>query len=491
MKLDFAPYISPQNKNKEIRIEFSKIFDDKNLEFIEVFPLQKRAYCTNVEMIIDTIVKIFNDSQEHVLLPYLSIIYKIYKTDSNYTVKELTNDCINIANNPVVKGNIFSYIKKIYVPIMDAASKVAKKVNTELQFTDAHITVLLCCTEMIRLLIPLLSLYIAEKKLTDEVLYHVYKKVIFNYQQDGDYNLLNKIYRFVYARIVSTNYSDRTIWTLLNNRSSDVSIYTKQFFREIIIGILPKVNSEQNMVNYLHVVVKKKIGFEFSKYHKVTCSPVNFNQVDSDGLTQFDKWEAGMAKRDESRIVVNQLMLNRQVFDLKKKFNVNISESKFQYYKDIMHINNLQRNLVFLFFAKYINGYDNLNALNRNQYLILVIILYDFLKNNNMQVLAEYLIGIPSQIYERKVPYTGKIYDKVINSSQYKRLLSTKFKYIEDIVVRENLVIKMITSLSISKYLKLNDYKTYKESNIAITEIELSPNVNELSSEVISFLRHI
>lgn len=486
---NYSEYVHGSTNGHTITIDFSKIFNEPSIKEYDKFTLEKRSYYSINKLITQSIVQILNDSKEEALIPYLNVMYKIYSQEE-YDVDDFISDVINNVANNIVSTNVSNFIDKIYIPEMDEKTKRTKKINTELQFTDEHVKILLKCSEIIRFTIPLINIYIHEYDVeTDDVLYKTFKAIIEKYE--GNLNLLNKLHRFIYARIVSTQYSDRTIWILLTNRSKDVNIFTKDFFKDIIVGILPKSVASRSLVNFLHVVIKRKTVFEFSKNYKITYNPANLNQVDSDGLTQFDKWENSMAKKDESRIILNHVQLNNQITVLKNNLGIKISKNEFKYYYENLNINTLQKQIIFLFFAKYIGNYDNLYSLNRKQYVTLAIIISKYFKTHNYELLADYITAVPSKLIEKRVINTAKIYEKITSSRSYNDLLNYKFASIERVIIENNIIIKLVANLLINKYIILNSYSVYKKTGEVLSNEEVVPQLEKLSNEVINLLKQI
>jgi hypothetical protein len=370
--------------------------------------------------------------------------------------------------------------------------KKTKRINQELQFTDEHVKILLKSAQIIRLVIPLITEFCDKRKENDinECLYDTFEMIIDKFQDE--INILNKIHRFIYSRVVQTQYSDKVMWTLFDSNSKDVNIITVNFLKEIVIGIIPKAIQELNIINLFHVVVRKKIHFEFIRNHKISFKPVNLNQVDSEGLTPFDKWEIGMSKKNESKIVVNKLSIVQQIQNVKEGFGINFDKDEFEYYKERLHINKFQTNLLFLFFAKYMVSYQSLYNCDRDQYTALLIIFYKWLKQHGFDDMADYVIAKPDKLNEKRMTTNStktKIYEQVTSSKDYNELLDNKFSFIKYNLYDSSLIIKLIGNLTVSKYLKTIPYDEYDGNEYEPEEIDVK--FESLANEMNNFLKII
>jgi hypothetical protein len=497
----FDKYV--HDNTKTITIDFDKIFQQPYISSMNELVLKKRSYYSSSDLITNSIKLVFNsctndEEEASTILAYLNIVVNIKDLDNDYPFKTFKKDIKNLITDPHIQSSIYKYIDDNYEDEMDAKTektKETKKINQELQFTDEHVRILLKSAEAVRFVIPLVTDY-CDKRDYDisDGLYDVFYMIIKTYQNDIE--IMNKIHRFVYSRVVSTQYSDRVIWNVLCNKSKDINTITLEFLKDILIGILTKTILGKNVINLFHVVIRNKLGFEFSKNYKISFKPVNLNQVDSEGLTPFDKWEISMSKKNESKIVNNNLSIEQQIKHLKKAFGITVTRDEFNYYHERIKINRFQTNLLFLFFAKYMGSYQSLYNCNRKQYTMMIIIFYKWLINNGFQYLPVYILATPDKLSEKRMNVNkSKIYEQVTESKTYKELLKTKFTFIETNLNESNTIVKMIGNLNVSKFNEVVPYQQYVNLEIPEGE-ELDPEpvdikIEFIADEILNFLRNI
>lgn len=496
-KVNFKDLVtSPETKT--ILIHYDKIFNQPDIDHMNNYELGKRSYYSINELIVDSLIRLFDECQEKAVLPYLLISKKIKNLNLSYEYKDFEKDLESEIFNDSVKKSVKKYVDSTYSDIMDektSETETSKVINKELQFTDEHVRILLKASESIRIAIPITILFCQERnKDINDTLYNAFSKIIQIYQ--GKIKMNNKLHRFIYSRVVNTQYSDKSIWNLLTSKSKDVNVVTMEFMRDVISGILPKTVNNKNIVNLFHVVIKRKLSFEFSKDYNITFKPVNLNQIDSEGLTPFDKWEISMSKKNENKITINKLSIKQLISSIEKSFGIKIEKEEFEYYKErITKFNSFQINIVFYFFAKYLSSYNNSYNSDYDEYLYLLITLYHWLMKNGFTVLADYLIAIPDRLNEKRMTNNkSKIYQKVTESKSYKDLLENKYKFIAVNLSENNTITKIIGSISISKFVPLNPYENFKNGVSIPEEInELGDiyNVDLISNEIINFIKII
>lgn len=494
-KVDFADLVTTPN-SKSIVIHYDQIFNQPDIEHMDNYELGKRSYYSINELIKDSLVRLFNECQDKAVLPYLMVSKKIKDLNKDYDFDDFKKDLEECIFNDSVKDSVTAYVNATYSDIMDEnenSEKPAKNINKELQFTDEHVRILLKTSESIRIAIPITILFCNERNVDmNSTLYNSFVEIIKIYQ--GKIKMMNKLHRFIYSRVVNTQYSDKSIWNLLTSKSKDVHVVTMEFMRDIINGILPKTVNDRNIINLFHVVIKRKLSFEFSKDYNVTFKPVNLNQIDSEGLTPFDKWEVSMIKKNENKITINKLSIKQQIKNTENFFGIKIDDDEFNYYKERIKFNSFQINMLFYFFAKYIGSYNNSYNSDYDEYVYLLITLYHWLNQNGFNVLADYLIAIPDKLNEKRMTNNkSKIYSRVTESKTYKDLLANKYKFIATNITENNTITRIIGSISISKFVPLNPYENFI-NNVDFGEVEELNDiysVDVISNEIINFIKII
>jgi hypothetical protein len=504
-----SEYVSTSDKGKDLYINFSKLLQEEpseNMEIISHFKIGKKSYQSINDLICQTLEREIEFNGLDFCAPYIDISYKIKSLEENYSYQDFLNDIYELAHSEIVVNYTNDYIDKNYTEDMDKKTletSKSKKINEELQFTDEHCKIIIQASEAIKTIIPLVCDYIElvlkehpemydeelineKRKIVPNVFYEIVTNIIKLYQPDN-INILNKIYRFVYSRIIGTQYSDKVIWNKLNDKIENVDSKTNEYYIDILISIIPKVDPGQNIVNLLHAVTNRKLGFEFQDKYKINFKSINMNQVDSNGLTEYDKFNNGIIKKDESKLIIYSNTIEHYI---KTSIGNKISQDEINYYKEKLHINEAQTHILCSFYSKKIESFNVIKSTNKNYYYYLIIYLYKFLIQQGNEILASYLISNPIK-NERKITAKNvKINEIVTNCKEYKNLIENKLKYANDIFeVRNNTIIDFIGRLSVTRFEKVQPYDDYIKGNEFEEEL-LDYKIEDIALAYIQFINY-
>lgn len=483
-------------KGKVITIDFSKFIAGKTVDSKYCkFTLSRRAFYAVNQKIADNLNYAFENCDAiHIAIPYLTLSYEIHKKDdypdlSDWdSLKEFTNKLFNKHVIEFINNKVETH--HVHYSLDDEVKK-STKVNQELQFTDEHVKIILKLAESIRLVIPLFSEYCNEhpEYSINDLIYDFTTIIVEHYK--GEVNILNKLQKFIYSRIVSTNYSDSVLWKLLNSHSKDIKNISNEYLKDCIVTILPKVSYEQSFVSFIHVVINNKLNSEFSKNHKFALKPVNLNQTDSEGLTEFDKMDIMQTKINEGKTILNKLTIKKEMANLQVKFGVTIKAKEFNYYLEHVHINHFQTNMLFLFYAKYMGSYNVLYNADRKQYVYLLIIMVKYLTKKGNTILPKYLLAIPDKLNERRVISKSKLFEVIYDSKIFHRLMVDKYHYISQNITDSLVILKMIGNLSISKFIILPEWSNKMKTGEEFEKVELTCKIEQLSKEILDLIENI
>lgn len=510
-----SEYVYTTEKGKNLFIDFGKLLnepDSENLKLISYFKIRKKSYQNINNLICETLKREIEskDSLEFCTL-YINISYKIKSLGNKYLYKDFLSDIYDLAHHKVIVNYINDYIKKEYNENMDEKTNETskkKKINEELQFTDQHCKIIIAASEAIKTVIPLVCDYIEnvikeypemydeslvndKRKITPSMFYEIVVQIINLYQPD-DVNILNKIYRFIYSRIIATQYSDKVIWSKLNDKIESIESKTNEYYIDILISIIPKVDPKQNIVNLFHAVTNKKLEIEFHDKYVINFKSINMNQVDSNGLTEYDKFNNNILKKDESKLLLYNNTIEEYInTHIKNKY---VTQEEIDFYKKSLHINEAQTHILCSFYSKKIESFNIIKATSKNYYYYLIIYLYKYLIKQGNLVMADILLSNPIK-NERKLSISSKnnkINDIIVNCKEYKSLIENKFKYINDVFqTRNNTIVDFIGRLSVTKFEKILSYEDYKNNKLLNEENKiLDYKIEDLALAYIQFINY-
>ena len=478
---------------KILKIDFQNILktnQEKDYDLNEqvgYFNLKKRAYYEISDSIANTIDYYLSDPDNpKLVMEYIKLSYYTRKDEkSRFSIKILAKIIQQEILTEKTRNKIEEFVEDNYSLNLDEESKESKNVNEELLFTDEHVKILLKCAESMRLVSPLVSQFIDMNGLDiDSNLYYVFNKIIELYE--GDVNMKNKLLVFINSRISNTLYNNKVIWRKHSDNSVSPDLVADEFLSGILVGILPKGQFDNNLINYLHVTVRNKIRYAFSSNFVRVNTPLNMNQVDSEGLTSFDKFEINLNKIDESKSIINSLSIKSQTKNILNEMNYTMSEAYFKYYKETISLNHLQQKLIFLYFSKYCGGFENLYNSDRDEYIIMVLILKKKLEDSGFTMLPKFLTAIQVDNQKKISINRTKMIERIESSKKYNNLINNKYKFSKNTI--EDEIIKLVTNITNKTFVELPDFYDVQDIDF---EKEIEINTDILSDEILSFLELI
>lgn len=478
---------------KTILIPFDKIFGNKDLEPISLFPINKKRNFIPITSEICIIINyVFKNKDEEIILDYMKLKTKIMvkkQKEKEYLEENFINDITVLLIKEAVIKYIDKYIEDSYTIELDKiTSNNRTTINKELQFTDDHAKVTLKASMLMKYVIPIITTYISfhPVKSVDDLLYNIFSS-FFKYFKSGEINILNKIFKLIESRITATRYSDQVIWSYLKNVSITNDNLTRIFNKKIISNVIPKIQNNKNVISFLHVVIKNLIMYQFTYNFAISYKPLNLNKTDSEGLSDFDKLEINMVRADESYDIINSLTIEKEIKFLLKKYDLKIGKSELEYYKSTIYVNKVQTNFLFLFFSKYTRNYRLLYNCNYTIYVKLLILFKKWLEKYGFVTLAKYITAVPEKITEKKTFNKRQILAKVLDFNKYEHLLKKKYPYIQDIIIGKSIIIKLIINLKYNKFFEIPTYAEYKKDSTL--EKKLLSNVSDevIINEVLNF----
>ena len=476
--------IEKGTKGRTICIRFDEIFD-QNIAHMNEFNLSKRRNFMNTADLIVEDLKYVLPRSHRLAMDILGVKFKIISTieyPEDEFVEDVITKCITDETISIIQG----YVNDNYDIELDKESSKAKNVNEEFQFTDHHAKIILQVGVAQRITIPLITDYIYNFNVinNDNLIFKIFYRILEIFQGE-EIDLYNKILRMVESRLAATRYSDKVMWSYLENLSQDHNIMARDFSKKMITNIISKLELNRSPVSFLHSVINNLIRYKFTENFPVSYKPLNLNQTDSDGLSNFDKLEVNMTRSDEGIAIINKLTIRNEIKRLMESFGVRITKSELEYYKQNIVINKIQNNILFLFFAKYIGGYNNLNSCNLTEYVILCIILRKWLEQNGLSTLSKYITAVPEKYLERKAINKKQFLKKLFDSRKYNALLNSKYKFVIQNIVDSGVIIENIATLMASKFYHLPSYEEYLAG---AEKVEINERIETITDEYLDFL---
>ena len=417
-----------------------------------------------------TTKKCYNSvSMRHHLFQYLNYFFRYYDIDKEYLsilfIMKIKTERYTTEQYP---PDMFFYDLERYILKSNIANKVDKMVadnyiqnlnytnikSPSLQYTNEHAILLHKMSILMDLCIPLLTNYAYMHKIDNinDYLLAFYDRVL---HVDDSIDMYLKLYDTAYTNILSNQKNNQGIWIKQDIRSIDVTTHSTDSVHNIILNIMPKYTFDKNIVSFNYASIRKNTAFKVTDISfEYSYVPVSSSKRDNDSISDFDRYEMQLVKQSEALYLQNKVNCNQVMRTIESMFGPFDPEEIALYTNTILKdefgnitINGFQKQLVFSMFYKYFRDTQSIYAINKRQYVELLIAAKRILKANNMLVLPYIVSGKIDKLVTRKC--VNKKEKAFVEASPTYPLLLEKYKD-EDITMQILSIVATIISSDFS-----------------------------------------
>lgn len=458
-------------KNETITIDFEKLFKRKVAHYND-FKIVKRSYHKKLPLMFP-VIKEFIEEKECTDYAY-NILYFKYLINSKPEGEIITiQESLDFLKEKIFTDEkliqcIHEEVDNNYNLQLDAS--ISEK-NENLQITDNLNKKYLKAAMLMRLLLPVVSA-ISDKvtvlETLDKYIFEIFTECIL-FMNDYDDIILEKIYNIVSSRIMQTRYSDKDIWEFLKKQNKDIIIIIRMFNQYILVNNFLKIMNNKSIISYIDVVLKNKIVYLFRLDYKVSHKTLDYYSATNNSdnsLTEIDKLEATLLRKDKGLAFINEQSINLKVQKLAKKYS---SDESFEEFKEQVGINKFTKVFLDMFYKK---EFDIIYSNKENVYYLLYEML-DVLRRKGFELIPKIVVAEESSIrtHNKRI-----IKEKLSDSVKYKLLLS-KYSDVENLVNKDkNFVNDILVGLKQKRFIDLS------------TGEELELDIDCLKEEVLDFL---
>lgn len=477
-------YLIPDNKL--ILIPFERIFNhDFGSKTISSFILNKTIYSNKIHKICNYSNYFINfyDDEKELIISYLKIKTIIDDKTKNIQPNAFIKMIYTYFFTPTLLEKIKKMVDDNY--IVNLKKDDGQKYDEAMEFTNEHGKILFRVSVGINLLIPLLNHYLYSINKSNEKILFKYFVPLFDALSEPGVDMINKLNNYVLKKIHVNFEGNKTAWEQRNMLGEQSYLEHVDFlFKKIIVSdVLHKFVFNENIISYLSVVINNNLRFHNRGEYKHLPKKLS-GKKDMEGLSELDKFEMKFNKIDESISILSECNKETVIRKIKEISAVTITDNEVDFYKNYYNFDEFNCNLIRYYYARYFNGYRDLNMLTREQFINLLIVLKRRLQAQDYLFLPQILSGnIKNKINTRTIQ-NKKFIQKVVTSSLHQQLVNDKFAYILDLK-DNNLILNIISTLLNTHF----TYVEYDDPSLLNETIDIIPDI--LCEEVLRFLNQI
>lgn len=491
------------NEDRNIIMKFENIFNDMRYEIFDTFIINKTSYKNSVDITVNHIAYFmeYYDTNQELAVGYLQLKNAL-DTEHMYTpenMDKLIKDIYNRLITPSIIKELdllIEYNNTINIELEKDGSKrykTSKQYAESLEFNNEHTALMLKISYCMKIIAPVMLHYFSINRMKvnkkDNIIYKFYKPLFTDYFTDK-INIYNKLYVYVKARIHQNRSQNYQLYDQREIAGYDISSVIQDFLRgELITEIMYRYEFTKgsNPVAFNKVAVDNQLKFLWD--NKYTRTPTLLtNERNSDGVSGIEKLEMNLSRIDEGVTIIADLTVEDAIRIIQEKYKFDLTDEELDYMVKNHRPSEIQKTLITAFFSKFFGESRNIKLVNKRQYCIMVLILKKLLltydANNESDIKISFLPFIISGNLEGKEDNkpirNNKFISKLENTESYSKLISHKFKYINEI--RPNFIVNIISTLANSTF----TYCAYEYPEIYGEKIEV--DLNKLAIEIITFL---
>ena len=316
--------------------------------------------------------------------------------------------------------------------------------------------------------------------------------------------MYNKLYVYVKAKVLESNSNNAPIFEQREIFGTDVFTVINQFVKKVLISeniVKYKFNEhwdpkqkkyKENVIGFNKTIIKFQLNYFLKDQYQKNLTEVT-NAKNSDGLSGIDKMAMNLTKLNEGTTILVDINKEETMKDIKKKFDVPISDEEIGYYIKNLSLSKLQIEFIDSFFAKYFGAYRDMNLLTKREHITLAVILkkklllelgYDTETGDIHQAALPYILtGNLEDRVNNRVIRNNRFINKIDESYLYEKLKNSKYKYL--VQIKPDIILEKLSTFINTRF----TYVTYENPELLGEEIVYSED--KISDELLFFLNSL
>lgn len=254
--------------------------------------------------------------------------------------------------------------------------------------------------------------------------------------------------------------------------------YLQEIIHEIIlVKSLYKLDYWKSVVSFIDGIVfsaHRNFNKENYKSKPVELSAEDQTSDNDDFLNRAEAMEMASYRIDESNLFLNEINNRNVMREMDKKFGVGITKEELNFYAERTTLNLMNQFLIHSFFTKYFKNPDSVNSLSDEDRNKLFVYLKRYLQLKGMPIMAQVVTADVQGKFKENVIKNGKFVNKITSSDVWKQIIEEKFKYVRQVNVKEDLLIKKLSTIINSSFIIIDENEELngqKMDNISLDKI--------------------
>jgi hypothetical protein len=499
-----------------LRINFSKYYDHQSEEYEEFVTscISKKAYAKMMRLFAHTNNCILNQNlkiADTFIYKYFCIKFNIY--NKKYDEKHhsyFINALVNLFDLDIL-NEIRKYVRDNFkTDLNETYDKSRDFIIPAITFLDYHIKILFVISAMTHFVIPLCLEYIRSyRNISANTLLVEAFLSLFPIAQTIDsthlvpiddnerpVDIYQKMYAFVEHKVKQTFKADGIMWERTAFLGINYKSTIEDTVNKLITNIIPEYQFTGNVIHLNIAVIRKSIqDYTIRKKdpYNIKCfvdADPNVQSDDNNIVTEAEQFDSYSSNHDEFSVIIRHTFAQDTVDKIIIRKGVTINPEEYSYYVNIMknnsvvYIHEFQQFVIFSAFYRYFGGTENIYGLNLEQWVSLMLVICEILKNTDIAELSKYVTGVRNKHYiQKKEARLSR--QQLYSDPAYNYIITTKYRSIKSLIEKKkNFIESNILLLTTNEY-------TYNTPDLSLNGKIIVRNDEEIRRGILSFFQNI
>lgn len=490
---DLEQIFRVHKNNKIFTVAFDKVvnidMDNDNKSPLFAFAIPKQAHYNNAEM----------------LVKYANYFCQYYDPEKDYILGCLRMKALIDLQAHHISFNLMEFIRLMDMYIFNdrVLDKIEEMVDynnvlydyeagnfsgdESLKFNNTHCRVGYNVSLAFKLITPMINHYIYIKGYKgaelDDTFYNIFIYIADKFRRKSGIDIISKLYVNCLSKNTTAGYKNKELFEKrFNIYGKSTSTLNDKCYSTLIISIIPKFIFSSSMLSLVKVVIETIIEGEKNWKTPYVEKEIDEVERDSDGLSNLDKIEINTVKEDESRLMINQLMVAEGLQKLQMKYG-EVDYDEMSFYMNNLELDVSQLTMISLLFAKDFGSTGMIRFMKKNQYAILIAIMKRMLSKRDFIVLQHLMSG--KVVRKNKKKLNLKTTKRI--EPRYRKILEEKFHTTKSIIDKSQ-IIEIILAFLLHSDITMLDYE-YQNLNGDNISQNVHPDI--IVEEILRFINLI
>lgn len=229
--------------------------------------------------------------------------------------------------------------------------------------------------------------------------------------------------------------------------------YVNSMMRDFFVDISQKAIFSKSAIVFIHVCFDKAITHELFQQDKFEFNDLKMESSDAvnEKVTPFDKIMINNARVSEKYLIRSYVSIKDTINRLSEEYDVSFNEDEVEFYKDNIELDEVQINLIFLYFSPFFESYENLKHVKIKDLIKLIILMKAMLKKANYHYIPQLISGKLDKTKAKR--FNKKRIEKFLTSHPKFDDLMAQYKDARNLINKDKLLSNVRSLISSPLYI--------------------------------------